>query len=289
MRRYGPVPEDLTGRRFHKLVALELVREEQRGKYRYRFWRCRCDCGNERITAQRYLTDGGAKSCGCIIGKHKRTHGGTGTTEFRIWDSMRRRCSDPTHPSFKDYGGRGIAVCERWQDFAAFREDMGPRPSPDHQIERQNNDGNYEPGNCVWATRVEQANNRRSSRRLTLNGETLTMAQWERRLGMRPGSICRRLSMGWSVEAALTTKTQQYGSMTPEQVHECRTSGLSDAYLARKWRINAHTIRQARRGQTFKDHPTPPDMRRRFPGGRYTSNEACFEKRREVHPTAEHP
>lgn len=276
----GPAPKDITGMRFGRLVALELVRTEQKGKYSYRYWRCQCDCGKERITAQRYLLDGGSKSCGCIIGQHKRTHGGTGTTEFRIWDSMRRRCGDPTHPSYPGYGGRGIAVCDRWQqDFAAFRHDMGPRPSLDYQIERQDNDGNYEPSNCVWATRVEQSNNRRSSRHLTLNGETLTMAQWERRLGMKPGSLCRRLSNGWTVEAALTTQTQQYGMLTSEQVHECRTSGLSDAHLGRKWRIHSHSVRQARRGETFKDHPTPPDLRQRFPGGRYTSNVARFDRR----------
>ena len=206
----APRPQDLTGRRFNKLVALELV-EDRRGKRdRVRLWRCRCDCGNEPIVAQRYLTAGGTKSCGCIIGKHKRTHGGTGTAEFRIWDSMRRRCGDPKHPSYADYGGRGIRVCERWQDFAAFRDDVGPRPTPEHQIERVDNDCGYEPENCVWATRVAQSNNRRSSRRLTMNGETLTMAQWERRQGLKAGAIFRRLQQGWSVEDAITRPRRKY-------------------------------------------------------------------------------
>ena len=275
----APRLQDLAGKRFHKLVAIERAGFREGTKCRKTLWRCRCDCGNEAIAAQVDLVHGATKSCGCIIGQHKRTHGGTGTVEFRIWDSMRRRCSDPEHPSYADYGGRGIKVCERWQDFAAFRDDMGPRPSPDHQIDRRDNDGNYEPSNCRWVTPVVQSNNRRSSRFLTLNGETLTMAQWERRLGMKPGLICQRLSMGWTVEAALTVPTQQYGVLTPEQVHECRTSGLSDAYLARKWRVRSHSVRQARIGDTFKDHPTPPDLRRRFPGGRYSTNQARLERR----------
>jgi hypothetical protein len=165
------------------------------------------------VVAQRNLTAGGTKSCGCIIGKHKRTHGGTGTAEFRIWDSMRRRCSDPAHPSYADYGGRGIRVCERWQDFAAFRADMGVRPSPDHSIDRfPNNDGDYEPGNCRWGTRIDQSNNRRSSRTLTINGETLTMAQWERRTGLKPGTVFKRLAQGWPAERAATQAPRKYGA-----------------------------------------------------------------------------
>jgi hypothetical protein len=203
-------PKDITGLRSGKLVALELVAEWKGKRDRVRMWRCRCDCGNEPTVAQRNLTGGDTKSCGCIIGKHKRTHGGTGTAEFRIWDSMRRRCSDPKHPSYPDYGGRGIHVCERWQDFAAFRKDMGPRLTPDHQIERVDNDRGYEPDNCVWATRVTQSNNRRSSRRLSLNGETLTMAQWERRHGLKPGTVFKRLQQGWSIEDAITRPRRNY-------------------------------------------------------------------------------
>jgi len=206
----GPAPKDITGLRFHRLIALELVEVRKGKRDRVRLWRCRCDCGNEPTVTQRNLTAGDTKSCGCIIGKHKRTHGGTGTTEFRIWDSMRRRCSDPKHPSYPDYGGRGIRVCESWQDFATFRQDMGLRPSPNHSIDRIDNDGPYAPDNCRWATMVDQSNNRRSSRILTVNGETLTMAQWERRTGLKPGTVFKRLAQGWPPEQAVTQAPRKY-------------------------------------------------------------------------------
>jgi len=201
----GPKPKDITGQRFHKLVALELVEDRKGKRDRIRIWRCRCDCGNEVLVKQRYLYGGESvtKSCGCIIGRHKRTHGGTGTPEFRVWDSMRRRCAPDGH---KDYGGRGIRVCERWQKFEYFLADMGKRPSPEHSIERRDNDGNYEPENCRWATRIEQSNNRRSSLHLTFKGETRTAAEWERHLGLPVGIVSTRLKKpGWNIERALTT------------------------------------------------------------------------------------
>lgn len=206
----SPPIKHLEGQRFNKLIAIERAGFREGKKCRKTLWRCRCDCGNEAVVAQVDLIAGATKSCGCIIGKHKRTHGGTGTPEFRIWSSMHRRCNDPAHPSYADYGGRGIQVCQKWKDFAAFRDDMGPRPTPNHQIERVDNNEGYGPDNCVWATRIAQSNNRRSSRRLTLNGETLTMAQWERRQGLKPGAIFRRLQQGWSPEDAITRPRRQY-------------------------------------------------------------------------------
>ena len=197
--------QNLVGRKYNHLTVLEHGGWRQFSKGRESTWKCRCACGKELVVPQRYLVTNGTKSCGCIIGKHKRTHGGTGTAEFRIWDLMRRRCSDPKHRSYKDYGGRGISVCDRWKsDFATFLADMGPRPSPDHSIDRIKNDGHYEPGNCHWATRVEQSNNRRSSRFLTIGSETKTLAQWERQAGLNPGVLFRRLKAGWASERLLT-------------------------------------------------------------------------------------
>lgn len=197
--------QNLEGQRYQKLVVIEWAGWRQYSNGRESTWLCQCDCGKQAVVPQRNLAGGNTKSCGCIIGKHKRTHGGTGTPEFRVWDAMRRRCSDTSHPSYPDYGGRGISVCERWQDFANFLADVGPRPSADHSIDRYpNNDGNYEPGNVRWATRVEQSNNRRSSRLIEFGGESLTLAQWERRVGLKPGMLFRRLEAGWSIEKALS-------------------------------------------------------------------------------------
>lgn len=196
--------EDITGRKFHKLTAVKRAGFREGAKCRKSLWLCRCDCGRDAIVAYVELLAGATKSCGCIIGQHKRTHGATDTPEFKVWSSMHRRCTDPKVPGYPRYGGRGISVCERWNDFANFLADVGVRPSPDHSIDRRDNDGNYEPANCRWATRIEQSNNRRSSLAVTLHGLTKTAAEWERERGLKPGIVSRRLAKGWDIEKALS-------------------------------------------------------------------------------------
>jgi len=118
---------------------------------------------------------------------------------------MWTRCSNPNSAMYKHYGARGISVCERWRSFDNFLADMGQRPSPKHSIDRfPNNDGNYEPGNCHWATDIEQHRNRSDNVLVTFNGQTLTCAEWDERLGKKHGFLRDRLSSGWSVEDALT-------------------------------------------------------------------------------------
>lgn len=127
--------------------------------------------------------------------------GGTYTT----WKSMNQRCNYPKHKSYEDYGGRGIRVCERWLDFMAFLEDMGERPSGMTLDRFPDANGNYEPGNCRWATVSEQCRNRRSNRWITFNGEAMTLAAWSERTGIRPDTLAFRLRAGWSIEDAMTT------------------------------------------------------------------------------------
>lgn len=117
---------------------------------------------------------------------------------------MRQRCRDANCASFKNYGGRGIRVCERWKSFENFMADMGPKPSPKHSIERKDNDGNYEPDNCIWATRIEQANNRRGNHLITIGGETKTAAEWGRVANLHPKTIYNRLRLGWPEDRLLT-------------------------------------------------------------------------------------
>lgn len=131
-------------------------------------------------------------------------HGMYGHPDRHLWQQMKQRCRCVTNSAYASYGGRGIKFCERWDNFLNFVADMGPRPSPQHSIDRINNDGNYEPGNCRWATRKEQANNRRSSRRLTHAGRNLTLAQWADELGMDWRVFHKRLSRGWSEEDAIS-------------------------------------------------------------------------------------
>ncbi len=137
--------------------------------------------------------------------------------EYRIWKGLRGRCQNPGNPKFPIYGGRGIKVCERWSIFTAFFADMGPKPSPQHQIERLDNNGNYCPENCVWATAKTQARNRRSSRLLTFQGRTQTLAAWCEELGYHHTTVLFRLKSGWTVEKALSAETRDFGPGRPSR------------------------------------------------------------------------
>jgi len=136
---------------------------------------------------------------------HGATRAGGTTPEFRAWINMRSRCFNPKNAQFADYGGRGVTVCARWQEsFADFLSDVGLRPSSAHSIDRADVNGNYEPGNVRWATRVEQNRNRRNNRVLTLGAESLPLCVWAERLGVKREAIRDRIMRGWSIERALT-------------------------------------------------------------------------------------
>jgi hypothetical protein len=199
---------DLTGQRFGRLVV---TGRNYESVSRYAMWNFTCDCGGAGITRTSSLNNGHTKSCGCIQKESassfaKATHGLRGSSEYRIWSLIKDRCLNSKTKAFRYYGGRGITVCDRWKDsFENFIEDMGPRPSPKHSIDRTNNDGNYEPGNCRWATRVQQMNNKRSNVNITFNGVTKTAAQWSREVSVRSATLRARIfKYGWSAERALT-------------------------------------------------------------------------------------
>ena len=154
---------NLLGQRFGKLVVKE------KGQYTAGTtkWLCVCDCGNEKFVGSQNLRNGSTKSCGCLRKQYLREsrtiHGHTKTRTYRSWTQMKNRCGNPNYINYDSYGGRGIKVCDRWEKFENFLEDMGERPVST-SLDRIDVNGNYEPSNCRWATVEEQAQNRRKTR-----------------------------------------------------------------------------------------------------------------------------
>lgn len=206
--------QNLTGKTFSRLTVSSLAgtRNDGRGQSLY-FWNCGCKCGASIIVLGASLKSGNSTSCGCII-KEKlkgqpsfnKTHGMAGKPEYVTWCAMIARCINPKLKCWKRYGGRGIKVCERWRNsFDHFYADMGPRPTGQHSIDRfPNLNGNYEPSNCRWATKVEQCQNQSSNHIVELGGKAMCIAAWAKELGINKGTISRRLRAGWTAAEALT-------------------------------------------------------------------------------------
>lgn len=192
---------DLQGQRFGHLIVL--TSDRRRGR---KAWLCQCECGNRTVVITADLNSGNIKGCGCLV----RLHGMSKTRAHRTWRLMLTRCFNSHERSWKLYGGRGIKVCDRWkQSFLNFYGDMGD-PPPGMSIDRINNDGNYEPENCRWATAKEQARNKSSSRLLSYGGKTQSMAAWAEERGIRLGTLHARLVRGWSVERAINVPIRNF-------------------------------------------------------------------------------
>lgn len=205
-----PRKNNLVGQRFGKLIVLV---EDGRDAWGAVMWKCQCDCGECHRARGSQMKSGATASCGCGVSeaavKNNRTHGGTGSPLYVRWHSMLQRCFNPSGSEYHNYGGRGISVCESWRrSFEAFASDMGDGFSERLQLDRINVDGNYEPSNCRWATRLEQQRNKRNNNRVEWRGENLTITEWAERLGIKPNTLIYRLRRGWPIDRAMTIGIQ---------------------------------------------------------------------------------
>ncbi len=205
----GKARLELTGKKFGKWTVIEYWCIIKNNTH----WKCKCDCGTIRIVNGMSLVAKASQSCGCVqkefISKLTERHGesrkGKATLEYVSWMSLKNRCNNKKGQNYKDYGGRGITVCDRWmQCFENFLEDMGRRPTPQHSIDRIENDKGYYKENCRWATGKVQTNNARSNVMIEYNGERMTASQWDDRLGFKKGTVWNRHYRGWDIQRIIT-------------------------------------------------------------------------------------
>lgn len=213
MSRY----QDLTGQKFGRLTVLEYA---GRDNGRFSLWRCRCVCGKYTTARASSLRYGTTKSCGCLQAERTKeaatTHGLSGGRKqtprlYRIWRNMKSRCFNPKTPKFQNHGGRGITVCTDWLQYASFHDWAMQNDYDDWlTLERIDNNGDYEPGNCKWVTPKQQNLNTRRNRLFTYMGETMTLKEWSTRLGMQYSTLkARLLDYGWPISKAFTTPVKR--------------------------------------------------------------------------------
>ena len=204
--------KNITGKRFGRLQAVEydVVRKK---------WLCKCECGNTTLVSLNHLQDGHSKSCGCLhiecsrnTGRRNITHGCTKTRLYRCWLSMKSRVLYVKDKDYYNYGKRGIKVCEEWlNNFDEFKNWAMENGYQDNlTLDRIDNNGNYEPGNCRWATNIEQQRNKRNTIYVTYNGETKTLLEWCSVYNIRKDTLYRRLKHNWDIKSALVTPVKKY-------------------------------------------------------------------------------
>lgn len=188
------------GNKFGKLTAIEFRYKSEK---HYQFWLFKCECGNEKVICVSDAKRGKIKSCGCIRERGGNLkHGMFGTRIYRSWCSMKERILNPDNKSYKDYGGRGITICEEWLNFENFYRDMGEMPE-NKTLDRIKNNLGYCKSNCKWSTPLQQANNKRNNRLLTFKGKTQNVKQWAKELGIKYTTLQGRIKRGWTDERAL--------------------------------------------------------------------------------------
>lgn len=220
--------EDLLGHKFERLTVIAFAGYRDKGGRPKAHWECRCIEGNMLIVEAYDLKKRHTRSCGCLklelLVERSTTHGKRQAPEYVIWNDMKLRCSSENMHGYENYGGRGIRVCERWQEsFQAFYDDMGPRPSPRHSLDRYpDQNGPYAPENCRWATPQEQSRNRRTNVVLTWNGRSAPIATWAEETGIKPATLAARHRNGWSDEETLTKPVAAVGVYHPRRNHSSK-------------------------------------------------------------------
>lgn len=212
-QRKAAPPSDLTGKKFGRWIVLGYAGRDGHDKHS---WACECACGVCGHVEDSALKVGNSKSCGCAqreaasaAGEATRTHGmSKSAPEYYVWCSMKQRCLNPNVINWPDYGGRGITVCDRWRDsFEAFFADMGPRPSPQHSIDRIDPNGNYEPKNVRWADPKTQAQNKRCALEIMIDGASIPLADAASNAGLKYSTVRARMKKGWPAERLLEPKS----------------------------------------------------------------------------------
>lgn len=203
--------KDITGKKYGRLTAIEYSHTNNDKKA---VWKCICDCGNVCFVSGKHMRSGNTTSCGCYGNELRRkstlTHGGCvggKSKDYYLWLGMIDRCRNKNKKHYHRYGGRGIVVCGEWMDFGKFMSDMGPRPDG-YSIERIDNNGDYTPENCRWASKKDQANNRSNNRILKYKGRSLTVSQWADEIGLSKMVLYQRLYRKWSIKRTLTHGVQ---------------------------------------------------------------------------------
>lgn len=203
----------------YKFGRYTVIRLDESRKSR-RHWVCKCSCGNVKSVREDHVLDGRVVSCGCHKDENSadrlRTHGKSRTPLYRIYKHILGRCYCETDNRYKDYGGRGISVCDEWKgDFLSFYE-WAVNNGYDKRltIDRRNNDGDYSPENCRWVNHETQSNNKRNNHFIEYMGSRFTVSQWAHRLGMDPKILDNRLRRGWTVKRAITQPLRQRNKQT---------------------------------------------------------------------------
>lgn len=249
--------DNLAGQVFGDWTVLGFVPQ----RHHRPWWRCRCVCGAVRDVNGRNLKKGVSKGCGCKINRL-----GLNVTKhslYGLWNALRARCRSPLNPNYPRYGAVGIGICDEWaDDFMAFADYMGPRPSQGHTVDRIDVTKGYEPGNVQWATARQQQNNKTSNHVLTVDGESKTIAEWARHLGINPGTLHMRLHQGWSDERAIKTPvSRRPGERGKEDVFTLTHKGITETveWWSRYLSINEGTIRgRKKRGWSDEKALTAP-------------------------------